>query len=143
MPKLARPLMRALFGLGIGVYRLLGRRMRVMGQPVLLLTTVGARTGKTRQTLLVAFAHGESAWLVVASFAGSARHPDWYVNMARNPDRVNIEIDGHKLKVQPRSLKGPEREEAWRRIVSLASGYGAYQAKTDREIPVVRLTKVE
>jgi len=143
MPKLARPLMRALFGLGIAAHRLLGSRMRVLGQPVLLLHTVGARTGNARQTLLVCFHEGDDAWLVVASFGGSASHPAWYVNMARNPDKVSIEIGGRKLKVRPQSLKGSEREEAWQRIVSLAPGYAAYQQKTDREIPVVRLTKVE
>jgi deazaflavin-dependent oxidoreductase (nitroreductase family) len=59
--------------------------------------------------------------------------------MARNPDKVWIEMGKRKLKVEPESLKGDERAEAWRRIVSLAPGYAAYQEKTDRQIPVVRL----
>ena len=143
MPALARLLIPALSGLGIAAYRLIGGRMRLMGQPLLLLTTVGARTGKTRRTLLVCFPEGKEAWLIVASFGGMARHPAWYVNMARNPDKVGIEIRGRRFPVRPASLRGPEREEAWQRIVSLAPGYGAYQQKTDREIPVVRLTNVE
>ncbi len=142
IPKLLRPLVQALSGLGIAAYRLMGSRMRIMGQPLLLLNTVGARTGKSRQVLLVCFNEEHDAWLVVASRGGSARHPDWYVNMARNPDKVRIQFGGRNFPVRPESLKGSEREEAWRRIVSLAPGYGAYQEKTDREIPVVRLTKV-
>ncbi len=138
-PNLPRPLMNAMIGVSLIVHRLFGDRMRVMRRPILLLTTVGAKTGKSRRTLLGWFPDADDAWLVVASFAGSARHPAWYINMAGNPDKVWIEIGNRKLKVEPESLKGAEREEAWRRIVSLSPGYGAYQEKTDREIPVVRL----
>ena len=59
--------------------------------------------------------------------------------MAKNPDKVWVTIDGRKIHVQPESLKGAEREEAWRRVVAKSKGYGNYTAKTDREIPVVRL----
>jgi hypothetical protein len=63
--------------------------------------------------------------------------------MARNPDKVWIEIDGRKLRVTPESLHGEEREDSWRHIVGTRSNFGAYERKTDREIPVIRLTRVE
>jgi deazaflavin-dependent oxidoreductase (nitroreductase family) len=64
------------------------------------------------------------------------------VNLARNPDRVSIEIAGRQIKVEPESLQGAERAEAWRKVVALAPGYAAYEQKTDREIPVIRLRAV-
>ena len=59
--------------------------------------------------------------------------------MAKNPDRVWAEVAGRRIKVRPETLKGEERNAAFQRIVAAAPGYGAYQAKTDREIPIVRL----
>jgi deazaflavin-dependent oxidoreductase (nitroreductase family) len=138
-PRLPRPLMRAMLGLSVFLFHRFGDRMRVMGRPVLLLTTVGAKSGKVRRTILCWFPDGDDSWLVVASAAGSARHPAWYVNLARHPDQAAIGIGRRQVKVEPRSLRGAERAEAWGRIVALAPGYAAYQAKTDREIPVVRL----
>ena len=75
----------------------------------------------------------------VASYGGTAQHPAWYVNMAKNPDQVWITVGGRKIHVRPESLKGAERAEAWSRIVAKAPGYAGYATKTDREIPVVRL----
>ena len=80
--------------------------------------------------------------VLLASLGGSPRHPDWFHNLARNPDRVWIEVAQRRWKVRPESLRGAEREEAWRRIVALAPGYAGYQEKTDRIIPVVRLVRV-
>jgi deazaflavin-dependent oxidoreductase (nitroreductase family) len=138
-PKLPRPLLRAFIAINVAVYRLFGNRTRVMGARLLLLTTVGARTGQRRRATLGWFPDGEDAWLVIASAGGSARHPAWYTNMARNPDQVWIEVGKRQLRVRPESLQGAEREEVWRRIVAQSPGYGAYQQKTDRLIPVIRL----
>jgi deazaflavin-dependent oxidoreductase (nitroreductase family) len=142
LPRLLRPLMRTMSRLNAPLYHLFGDRMRVQGRPLLLLTTLGAQTGKVRNTILALFPDGDDSWLVVASNAGSARQPDWYVNLARNPDRVSVEIGRRRFKVEPRSLRGAEREEAWRRVVALAPGYAAYEDQTDREIPIVRLRGV-
>lgn len=128
-------------GLLIGLYRLLrGRGMRAQGAPLLLLTTIGARSNKVRTTPVAWFPDGSEAWLVVASAAGSARHPAYHVNMARQPDQVWIEVGHRKVKVDAESLTGARRADAWRRIVSQSPGYQAYQDKTDRQIPVIRLT---
>ena len=142
-PKLPRPLMSAMIRTGLFVYRVLGDRMRVMGRPLLLLETVGARSGRRRMTMLGWFPDTPAeGWLVVASFGGSARHPAWYLNMARHPDRIWVEAGGRRLQVRAESLRGAERADAWQRIVALSPGYGRYQEKTDREIPIVRLSPV-
>jgi deazaflavin-dependent oxidoreductase (nitroreductase family) len=137
-PRPLRALFRMLVPLNVVFFRLSGRRMRIQGRPLLLLTTVGAKSGKERQTVLASF-DDPGGILIVASNAGAAKHPSWFFNLARNPDRVWIERDGRKTKVRPESLRGAERAEAWRRIVAAAPGYGGYHTKTDREIPIVRL----
>lgn len=137
-------LMAVFSAVNVGFYRLVGRRMRIQGRPLLLLRTVGAKTGKRRQIPLAWFEDDPAradAWLVVASAGGAAAHPGWYVNLARRPRDTTIEVNGETIAVEPESLHGPERERAWERIVALAPGYGAYKVTTDREIPVVRLTR--
>lgn len=142
-PKLARRLMGATTGLTVGLYRAFGRRMHVQGRPLLLLNTVGARSGAPRRTILGWFPDDRpGSYIVTATSAGSAAHPAWYLNMARHPDRVSIEIDGRTIAVRPESLRGPERDAAWRRIVELAPGYAPYASSTDRLIPVVRLVSL-
>ena len=127
----------------IGLYRLLrGRGIRLLGQPLLILTTVGARSGRSHSVPLLYFPDGVDRWLVIASSGGSARHPAWYLNMAHRPDQVWIEVGGRALRVEATSLRGQERAAAWTRIAAAAHSYATYQAKTDRLIPVVRLTAV-
>jgi len=111
-----------------------------MGFPTVLLTTVGAKTGKERTHVLGGFADGEEAWLVVASKGGAPTHPGWFINLAKNPDKIWIEVGNRRLAVKAESLKGAEREEALARVAAIAPRYGGYQEKTDREIPVIRLT---
>jgi len=143
-PKMA-PWMLAVFHfMQIAMFRLSGGRMRVQGRPLLLLTTTGAKTGRRRETTLGWFPddeRGGESRLIVASAAGAASHPSWYVNLARRPDGAAIEVDGRKFAVNAESLLGADRERACRRIVALSTGYGKYEQQTDREIPVVRLTR--
>lgn len=112
-----------------------------MGFPVVLLTTRGAKTGRTRTTPVGGFPDGENSWLVVASLGGAAHHPAWFFNMAKHPDDVWLEAGKQRFKVRAQSLEGPERAEALARIAATAPRYGTYQQKTDREIPIVRLTR--
>jgi deazaflavin-dependent oxidoreductase (nitroreductase family) len=143
MPKPPSWVAKAFTSLNVGFFHLFGKRMRVQGRPLLLLTTVGAKTGQVRQSVLGSFPDGDNAWLIVASAAGAATNPGWLFNLAKNPDKVWIEFGGRTLKVRPESLKGAEREAAWQEVVRLAPGYGAYTTKTDREIPIIRLTPAE
>ncbi len=112
-----------------------------MGFPVVLLSTRGAKTGLTRTTPVGGFPDGENSWLVVASLAGAARHPAWFLNMAAHPDDIWLEVGTERFKVRGESLEGPERAEALARIATISPRYGQYQEKTDREIPIVRLTR--
>lgn len=113
---------------------------RSMGMNTLVLTTTGAKSGQRRETLLGWFPDGEDAWLIAASFGGSAKNPAWYHNIAAHPDQVEIEVGGRKVKVTPVQLSGAERDAAWQRITKAQPRYAGYETKTDREIPVIRLT---
>ncbi|WP_344595722.1 nitroreductase family deazaflavin-dependent oxidoreductase [Actinomadura vinacea] len=116
-------------------------RSRFMGMDVLILHTVGRRSGQPRQTPLAWFADGEDARLIVAS-GGGTRHPDWYVNLMAHPDRVSIESPGRDaVPVTPQRLDGADREQAWQRITDAQPRYAKYQGKSDREYPVIRLTR--
>jgi deazaflavin-dependent oxidoreductase (nitroreductase family) len=112
----------------------------MMGFPVILLTTVGARTGRERTNVLGGFPDGDDAWLIVASKGGAATHPAWFVNLARNPGMVWLEVGKRKFHAHVESLQGTEREAALARVAGVAPRYAEYQVKTDREIPVIRLT---
>ena len=121
-----------------GLYRLLGGRG--MGKTGIV-TTVGAKTGKQREAQVAVFAERDG-WLVVGSKGGSATHPAWFVNMARNPDKVWMQVGRRRVRVAPESLTGAARDAAWKRIVSEAPNFGSYEQKTDREIPVIHLTPI-
>jgi deazaflavin-dependent oxidoreductase (nitroreductase family) len=132
------PIFRLFNGLGVWMYRRQGRDPS--GRAGLLLTTSGAHSGKERTVPLGKFTDAEGRWLVVASLAGAARHPAWLFNLVKHPDEVWVEIGRDRFKVRPELLRGAERAEAWRRVVAAAPGYARYEAMTDREIPIVRLT---
>jgi deazaflavin-dependent oxidoreductase (nitroreductase family) len=130
---------------GIAAYRRTGGKNRMstmMGFPMVLLTTKGAQSGQERTVQIGGFADGDDAWLVVATDGGSHRHPGWYNNMARHPDEIWLEVGSRKMKVAGESLHSREREETLARIAAISPRFGGYQKKTDREIPVVRLTRV-
>jgi deazaflavin-dependent oxidoreductase (nitroreductase family) len=126
----------------VGLQRLARGRFKMNGQPLLLLRTVGAKSGEPRTTMLAQFPEPDGSTLIVASFGGTARHPAWYFNLAKHPDQVLIERGGQLIRVRPQSLSGEQREQAWQRIISTAPGFAEYQRKTDRELPVVRLTPI-
>jgi deazaflavin-dependent oxidoreductase (nitroreductase family) len=116
--------------------------MRVAGRPLLRLTTVGAKSGLERSGLVCWFpdsGRGAESRLVVGSNGGAARHPAWCYNLAKNPARARVDLDGVERPVTAESLEGTEREEAWQRIVELSPRFDKYQEGTDRILPLVRL----
>jgi len=129
---------------GRHIYRLIapifGRLAAGRGDGLVTIITVGGRSGRRRMSTVRAFTEGGDDWLVVASFGGSSKHPAWFLNIARNPEQVWLRLNDRELKVTPESLHGEERDRAWQRIITEAAGFREYQASTDREIPVVRLT---
>lgn len=126
------------------VNKLMARRVRkggrAMGFDALVLTTVGRRSGTERQTPVGWFPAGDGSYLIVASAAGAANNPAWYYNLAAHPDKAAIETRGRKTAVTARELHGPERDQAWKQIASAAPRFAQYQEKTDRVLPVIRLT---
>ena len=125
--------------------RMMMRRVRRQGKVVgdasgLVLTTIGAKSGVERQSPLRWFPSPDGPRLIVASAGGAPGNPAWYHNLKAHPDRVRIEIGTETLDVTASQLHGAEREQAWRQITATAPQFGAYQRKTDREIPVIRLT---
>jgi deazaflavin-dependent oxidoreductase (nitroreductase family) len=122
---------------------LMTRRARgghMIGINVLVLTTIGAKTGQRRETVLGYVPDGEGRWLIVATVGGSAANPAWYHNLAAHPEQVEIEIGQKKVAVTARQLSGAEREAAWQQAVTAIPRFAGFAAKTDRQIPVIRLT---
>jgi deazaflavin-dependent oxidoreductase (nitroreductase family) len=103
----------------------------------LVLRTTGRRSGETRQTTLSYTMDGD-AYVGIASNGGSPRHPDWYLNVGDDPD-AEVEIGGRRRSVRAETVTGGERDRLWHQAVRSFGGYARYQARTDREIPVVRL----
>jgi deazaflavin-dependent oxidoreductase (nitroreductase family) len=131
-------MVRGMMRVAAGLYRATGGRS---GRTALLLTTVGARSGEARVAWLRRFDEPDGRWLVVGSAGGTAKQPAWVHNLAHNPDKVWVEIGRDRFKVAPELVKGDERATAWDRIVAEAPQFAGYLETTDREIPIVRLTR--
>lgn len=111
-----------------------------MGMEILVLNTIGRRSGEPRATPLAWFGEGEGTWISVAS-GGDSRNPGWYVNLLANPERASIELPGEQPRpVTPETLSGAERDRAWEMIAEAQPRIAKYQSKTDRTYPIVRLT---
>ncbi len=110
------------------------------GMPVILLTTVGAKTGKLRKTPLMRVEHnGEYA--AVASLGGAPKNPVWYFNISKNP-RVELQDGTVTQDYHAREVFGDEKAVWWERAVAAYPDYADYQQKTERQIPLFVLTPV-
>jgi F420H(2)-dependent quinone reductase len=110
----------------------------LQGRPVILLTTIGAKTGKIRKTPLMRVEH-DGEYAVVASLGGAPKHPVWYFNIKAHPE-VELQ-DGTVTKdYDSREVFGDEKAVWWERAVATWPDYAEYQKKTDRQIPVFVLT---
>lgn len=110
------------------------------GRPIIVLTSVGARTGKLRKTALMRVEH-EGTYAVVASLGGAPRHPVWYYNLKANP-HVELQDGPMKRDYQAREVTGDEKALWWDRAVETWPDYARYQAKTSRQIPVFVLEPI-
>jgi deazaflavin-dependent oxidoreductase (nitroreductase family) len=113
-----------------------GNTMR--GMPIIILTTVGNKSGKIRKTPLMRVEH-EGSYGVVASLGGAPKHPVWYYNIVANPE-VELQDGATKKKYVAHEATGQDREIWWARAVEAYPDYADYQTKTDRTIPVFVLT---
>ncbi|MGA7147735.1 MAG: nitroreductase family deazaflavin-dependent oxidoreductase [Microbacterium sp.] len=111
------------------------------GVPIIVLTTVGAKSGKLRKTALMRVEHGGS-YLVVASKGGAPDEPKWAENMRRHP-HVELQDGADKRDYLARELSGAERDEWWPRGTAVWPDYDNYQAKTDRLIAIFLLEPME
>ena len=108
------------------------------GMPVIVLTTVGAKSGKLRKNALMRVEH-DGEYAVVASLGGSPSHPVWYYNVVVNP-HVELQDGATRRDYTARELTGAEKALWWERAVAAYPDYAAYQRRTEREIPVFVLT---
>lgn len=111
------------------------------GAPLLLLHTVGARSGAARINPMM-YLPGEGRYLVFASKAGSDRNPDWYHNLLAHPE-TRIEVGDDNLAVRATELHGAERDVHFAEQARRYPGFAAYQRKTERVIPVIALTPAD
>jgi deazaflavin-dependent oxidoreductase (nitroreductase family) len=104
------------------------------GKPIIVLTSVGAKSGKLRKTPLQRVEH-EGRYAAVASQGGAPEHPAWYWNLVREP-HVELQDGAVKRDYTARIATGAERDEWWERAVAVWPDYNAYQRRTEREIPL-------
>jgi F420H(2)-dependent quinone reductase len=113
----------------------------MQGMPVVILTTLGARSGKIRKTPLMRVTDGDE-YAVVASLGGAPKHPVWYYNVKSNPE-VELQDGPVKQDMVAREVTGDEKARWWEIAVEAFPPYAGYQKKTDRQIPVFVLSRKE
>ena len=110
------------------------------GAPIVLLTTKGAKTGKTRINPLAGQPQDDGTIYVFASKAGAPTNPDWYHNVVANPE-VEVEFGSDRYAARATPVTGAERDRIWERQKELMPNFAEYEEKTTRTIPVVALTR--
>ncbi|MGN8244484.1 nitroreductase family deazaflavin-dependent oxidoreductase [Cellulomonas soli] len=110
----------------------------LQGRPVIILTTVGARSGKLRKTALMRVEH-DGEYVVVASKGGAPEHPAWYHNLVEHPV-AELQDGAVRRDYTVRELEGAERETWWARALETWPDYQTYTTRTDRLIPLLLLT---
>jgi deazaflavin-dependent oxidoreductase (nitroreductase family) len=112
------------------------------GTTTLLLTTRGHRTGVERTSPLIYREDGPGRYVVVASKGGAPEHPVWFKNLQANPE-ATVQVKAERFRARAHTAEGEERERLWNAMSEVWPDYDDYQTKTDREIPVVVLERVQ
>lgn len=125
----------------VGLYRLTGGKMggHMNGGDVLLLTTTGRKSGKKRTTPLMYLRDGDD-YLIGASAAGAPKHPGWYWNATKGTAPVQIQVDDKVMQVAVTDVQGEERDAYYERFKQAVDSFRQYEEKTERTIPVLKLT---
>jgi deazaflavin-dependent oxidoreductase (nitroreductase family) len=110
------------------------------GVPIVVVTSVGAKSGKLRKNPVMRVEH-DGEYAVVASKGGADQHPTWYYNLKQNPN-VELQDGPERHDYIAHVAEGAERDAWWERAVAVWPDYANYQKKTDRQIPVFVLTPV-
>ncbi len=111
------------------------------GAPLLLLTTKGAKSGLWRRTVLI-YGESDGQYLLVASKGGHPKPPGWYINLAAHPE-VRLQVRDQKFDAIARTASAQEKSKLWDTMVAIWPDYANYQEKTERDIPVVILDRIE
>jgi deazaflavin-dependent oxidoreductase (nitroreductase family) len=106
------------------------------GMPAVELHTVGRKSGQPRSTMLTAPVIDGDRVVLVASKGGDDRDPDWYRNLVAHPE-IELTMAGQRLPMLARRASAAENAELWPRVVAAYSGYGGYQRRTERDMPLV------
>ncbi len=106
--------------------------------PVVMLHTTGRRSGKRRTTVLTTPIREDDRVVLVASYGGDDRHPQWFLNLRANP-KVELTVDGRTRPMTARVASAEEKAELWPQVTKAYRGYAQYQTRTDRDIPLVIL----
>jgi deazaflavin-dependent oxidoreductase (nitroreductase family) len=111
------------------------------GDNLVLLHTVGAKSGQPRVHPVLALIQPDGSWLIAASAAGSPKHPAWYLNIVANRD-ITIETGAETVAVAATDVTDPDYDAAWAQFLAAGPSFSGYQERAgDRRIPVVRLTR--
>ena len=103
--------------------------------PTLLLTTKGRKSGTQHTTPLIYGQDGDLL-LIVGSYGGAARHPQWYLNLVANPE-IEVQVLADKFRARARPAEGEEKARLWKTMTAVWPAYDEYQGRTKREIPLV------
>ena len=136
-----RPVVRVGTNLHVLLYRWTGGRAQVRKYPTMLLTTTGRKTGK-RRTIPLVYVEDKGRFIIAAAYAGSDRNPTWWLNLQHTKEGV-AQVMRRKVRVRAEVARPEERDELWRRLVAMYPYFTEYQARTQRQIPVVVLQPVE
>src|SRR5262249_34605867 len=130
-------LMAVFVALNVWVYRLSGGRVmgRMGAAPILLLTTIGRKSGK-RRTVPLLYLEDDGRFVIVASYAGATRHPAWFVNLEAN-SQVELQVRSRRFSAIARTASSGTKALLWPRLVAIYPAYADYQKRTTRDIPVV------
>jgi F420H(2)-dependent quinone reductase len=126
-----------------GVYRATGGKLfgRMGESPILLLNTVGRKSGRKRTSPLLYVMDGDD-FVIIASKGGAPTHPAWYLNLNDNPD-ATVEVGDREVLVRAEEADSEEKVRLWQKMVEMYPSYDNYQTKTKREIPLLVLHPVE
>ncbi len=117
-----------------------GNTLMDTGMPIIVVTTIGAKTGAVRKTPLMRVEH-DGEYALVASMGGAPKHPVWYFNLLAHPESVRIQDGPEPFDVSIREVVGDEKATWWERSVAAYPPYAEYQEKTERQIPVFIATR--